>query len=69
MCVPPQGENTSLTSPLCEKVVFVLRQMLPVQSYFRWVLSSVVIHRVYSFIQQQHKGLKNYIYKEVPLPR
>lgn len=36
----------------CKKVIFILWQTLPVWSYFRWMLSSVVIYNISSFIQE-----------------
>lgn len=53
----PWGKH-KLDITACKKVIFILWQMLPVQSYFRWVLSSVVIHNISSFIQEQHKRLE-----------
>lgn len=55
----PWGKHEPDITPLGRKVIFILWQMLPVQSYFRWMLSSVAIHSISPFIQeQQEKGWK-----------
>lgn len=55
----PWGKHEPDITLPARKVIFILWQMLPVQSYFRWMLSSVAIHSISPFIQeQQEKGWK-----------
>lgn len=47
----PWGKH-KLDIAACKKVIFILWQTLSVQSYFKWMLSSVVIRNISSFIQE-----------------
>ncbi len=46
------GGKHKLDITACKKVIFILWQTLLVQFYFRWMLSSVVIHNISLSIQE-----------------
>lgn len=54
LLLSPSGEH-KLDIAAHKKVIFILWQTPLVRSYFRWMLSSVVIHNIFQFIQEWHK--------------